>query len=172
MVAYFASKPFWYCSRFSIKTSEITKKFWKDINDPTLLDIKNGILSHNDGEVFEVTSPQFQPRTDSLRFTGKVYVLINRYSYSNATTTPAMIQDYGFGKIVGEPTADCPTLYAAIHDFKLPNTKLAIGYPKAFMVRPNGSTKVQGVMPDYVIPKNISEEDAIAYTLKIIEREK
>ncbi len=174
MVAYFATKPFWYCSRFSIKTSELTKKFWKDVTDTTISTIKGAILSHKDGEIFDVPLPTYQPRTDSLRFTGKVYVLINRYSYSNAATTPAMIQDYGFGKIVGEATADCPTLYAAIHDFKLPHTQLAVSYPKAFMVRPNGNTEFKGVQPDYKIDADdtTKEDDVLQKTLQIIKDNK
>lgn len=174
MVAYFANKPFWYCSRFSIKTSELTKQFWKDVTDTTLSTIKEAILSHKDGEIFDVPLPTYQPRTDSLPFSGKVYVLINRYSYSNAATTPALIQDYGFGKIVGEATADCPTLYAAIHDFKLSHTQLSVSYPKAFMVRPNGNTGFKGVQPDYKIDEDDMTKDdkVLQKTLDIIKNNK
>ena len=81
-----------------------------------------------------------------------------------------MIQDYGFGKIVGEQTADSPTLIAAIHDFKLPNTKLNVEYPKAFMVRPNGNVASRGVAPDYPVADEVSgsSDRTLAYTLKLI----
>ncbi|MEC5145763.1 S41 family peptidase [Chitinophaga sp. 212800010-3] len=169
MIAYFANKPFWFCSRFSVRTSALTKAFWKGVNDSTLKDIKEAILSHNDGEVFDTPIPSFPPRTDSFRFTGNAYLLVNRYSYSNAAVTPALVQDYGFGKVVGEPTADCPTLYAAEHDFKLPHTQFICSYPKAYMVRPNGNTESKGVQPDYpVAVKPGTEDNVLEYVLGLI----
>jgi len=174
MVAYFATKPFWFCSRFSVKTSELTKKFWVGVTDTTLKDIRAAILSHKDGEVFDTPLPTYPPRTDSLKFTGHVYVVINRHSYSNATTTPAMIQDYHFGKIVGETTADCPTLYAAEHDFQLPHTHFTVSYPKAYMVRPNGSTALTGVVPDFLFKDDGMgpEDKTLNYTLQLIKENK
>jgi C-terminal processing protease CtpA/Prc len=85
-----------------------------------------------------------------------------------------MIQDYGFGKLVGEATSDCPTLYAAIHDFKLPHTQLSVSYPKAFMVRPNGSTEFKGVQPDYKIDGgDLGKDDKVLEkTLDIISQNK
>ena len=41
MVAYFADKPFWYCSRFSIKTSALTKQFCFVTAIPVCIFIKN-----------------------------------------------------------------------------------------------------------------------------------
>jgi C-terminal processing protease CtpA/Prc len=174
MVAYFASKPFWFCSRFSVKTSELTKKFRVGVTDTTLKDIRAAILSHNDGEVFDTPLPTYSPRTDSLKFTGHVYVLVNRRSFSNATTTAALVQDYHFGKIVGETTADRPTLYAAEHDFKLPHTQLTVTYPKAYMIRPNGSTSRSGVVPDYTFKDDgLGKEDkTLNYTLELIRENK
>ena len=174
MVAYFATKPFTFCSRFSIKTSSLTKQFWKGVTDTTLSPLKAAILSHPDGDIFDFPLPTYPPRADSLCFRGKVYVLINRYSYSNATTTPALIQDYGFGTIVGEPTADCPTMQAAVHDFKLPNTQLSVSYPKAFIIRPNGNTALKGVTPDYQANEDdLTKEDTLLeYTLQLIREKK
>jgi hypothetical protein len=174
MVAYFASKPFSFCSRFSVKTSELTKKFWEGVTDPHVKEIRSEILSHKNGETFDTPVAVYQPRADSLKFTGHVYVLINRHSYSEATTVPAMIQDYGFGKIVGEATSQSPTLYAAEHDFSLPNTKLVVTYTKAYMVRSNGSTSTGGVIPDYPFQDDgLGKEDkTLNYTLKLIREGK
>jgi hypothetical protein len=174
MVAYFATRSFWFCSRFSVKTSALTKKFWAGVTDTTLKDIRAAILSHPDGEIFDTPIPSYPPRTDSLKFTGHVYILINRHSFSNATTTPALIQDYHFGKIVGETTADCPTLYAAEHDFTLPKTHMIVTYPKAYIVRPNGSTSPSGVVPDYPFKDDElgAADKALNYTLQLIAENK
>ena len=173
MVAYFASRPFSFCSKFIVRTSQNTKESWKDVSDSTLLELRAQILSHENGSRFEVSIPKYQPRKDSLRFGGKVYVLINRYTYSNATVTAAMIQDYGFGKLVGEATVDAPTVYGSIQNFRLPNTQMLVSYPKAFAIRPNGNSSFHGVVPDYQVKESIltDNDEILEYTLQLIRED-
>jgi hypothetical protein len=170
MVAFFATKPFSFCSKFIVRTSQKTKDFWKDISDPTLMELRKEILTHENGSRFEVSITKYQARQDSLRFRGKVYVLINRYTYSNATVTAAMIQDYGFGKLVGKGTVDAPTVYGSIQNFRLPNTQMLVSYPKALTIRPNGDTSLHGVVPDYEVKDNqfSNNDDILDYALKLI----
>ena len=151
LVRFFADKPFRFCSRFRVKTSAMTKAFWPDMNEPSLRDLREKILSHGDGEIFDGEIPFCEPVEASRRFTGKVVVLVDRYSYSQATCTAAMIQDYGLGTVVGEVTADVPSNYAAIHQFSLPRTGIAVSYPKAFLIRPNGDERFVGTVPDLVV---------------------
>ncbi len=170
LLAYFATRPFAFNSSFTVKTSPVTKRFWQDVNEPALANLKANILTRKDGEVFKVETPLEMPRTDSLRFTGNVYALIDRYTYSNATTVAAQIQDYRFGQLVGEQTAESPTLYAAVHEFELPRTKIGVTYPKAFMVRPNGDKSLKGVMPNFPVSEDAltSEDEVLAWTLNHI----
>lgn len=162
LIAYFANRPFSFSSSFRVKTSKLTKEFWQDVSDTLLNDLKQKILTMKDGEIFEAPIKKYPPRTDSLKFDGRVYVLINRYSYSNAATTAAIVQDYKFGVLMGEQTADSPTLYAAVHQFKLPNTQIEVTYPKAFIIRPNGNLALKGVSPDVPLNENIfTQEDEI-----------
>jgi len=174
MIAYFATSPFWYCSEFSVKTSSITKQFWRDVKDSSLQDLKTQILTKKDGEIFKVLFQNNSPRTDSLRFEGRVYVLIDRYSYSNAVSVAAIVQDYSFGLIIGEPTADVASSYGATHEFKLPNSQLSVSYPKAFIVRPNGDRSLKGVTPDVNIVDNpFTETDEILdFCIKYINERK
>jgi hypothetical protein len=174
MVAYFANKPFKFCSKFLVRTSQNTKDFWKGVNIPILEGLKSEILSHENGSRFEYSIPLYEPRKDSLHFDGKIYVLIDRYSYSNATATAAMIQDYGFGKLVGEQTADIPTTFGSAQNFKLPNTQIIVTYPKALTIRPNGDMSSNGTIPDYKIEDNIftPEDEILNYILKLIKENK
>lgn len=64
-----------------------------------------------------------------------------------------MIQDYGFGRILGEETADVPTTYASVLNFELPETGFLVTYPKSRIVRPNGDQTVRGVVPDIAIDR-------------------
>jgi len=100
-----------------------------------------------------------QPR--EAGYSGRVWALIDRHSYSNATTVAAIIQDYGFGVIPGEETADIPTSYASSAQFTLPATGIAVTYPKAYCVRPSGQEALQGVVPDHALEFGIAagEED-------------
>lgn len=134
--------------------------------------LKNEILSNENGTRFENTIPFNQPRTDSLRFTGKVYVLINRYDLSQAVVTAAMVQDYKSGILVGEETADHSSLFGSSHTFKLPNTELVVQFPKAFIVRPNGDEKAKGVIPEYIVKEDIftKEDEILEYTLNLIRK--
>jgi C-terminal processing protease CtpA/Prc len=174
MVAYFATRPFSFTSAFYVKTSQITKEYWKNVSDTdTLLaDLKRSILEKKDGEQFEANIRKYAPRTDSLKFEGKVYVLIDRYSYSNTATTAAIVQDYKFGVLIGEQTADSPTLYGAVHEFELPNTKISITYPKALMVRPSGDRTLAGVKPDFSVPDDMftTEDEVLNWTVAYINK--
>ena len=62
-----------------------------------------------------------------------------------------MIQDYGFGTIIGEKTSDMATTYGAMETFRLPNTGIVVGFPKAHIVRPSGERRSDGVTPDIAI---------------------
>lgn len=171
MIAYFANKPFSLSSKFSMKTSQMTKDFWKEINIPEHQTVKEQIMSHENGTYFDVFIPEIMPHMKSKRFKGNIYALINRYSYSNTSSVAAIIQDYGFGVIIGEETAEEQSSYAAFHIFNLPNTQRSVAYPKAYFIRPNGDTTSRGVVPDYIVFEDIftDKDEVLEYTLKLIK---
>jgi C-terminal processing protease CtpA/Prc len=172
MVAFFATEPFGGASKFSMRTSEISKNFWKGVNDTSEIAIvKKEILSRENGARFEIETSKYkyQPRTDSLRFNGNVYVLINRFSSSQAIEVPAMIQHYKFGTLVGQRTS--PLTDANARQFKLPNTQLTVTFPEAFY---DDSSMANGVIPEHLINDDIlTEKDEILdYALRLIEDNK
>jgi C-terminal processing protease CtpA/Prc len=174
LLAYIADKPFKFCSKFEVKTSQLTKDFWIQIEDSNLIGLKNQILNHKNGEVFISEIPYHETKPVSDRYLGNVYVLINRYSYSQAALTAAMVQDYEFGILIGEKTADTPSTYASNHQFELPNTHIAVNYPKAFIVRPNGDETFHGVIPEHKVKENVftKEDEILEYTIKLIRGER
>lgn len=171
MISYFADKPFLFASKFRIKTSQLTKDHWRELDVPEHQAVKEKILNQENGTYFDAPLTEIDPHPDSIRFNGKVYVLINRYSYSNTSSVAAIIQDYNFGKIVGEETAEVVSSYGAVHTFELPNTGWNIIYPKALGVRPNGDVSQRGVIPDYIFEEDIftDKDEVLEYTLKLIE---
>ena len=170
LISYFADKKLRFTNEFMVRTSKITKSYWQDVTDPSAEALKKEILNRPDGDRFENELPWVYPREDSMRFSGKLIVLVNRYDYSQAVNAAAIIQDYGFGILVGEETADCASFYASSHTFELPNTGLKIQYPKAYFTRPNGDKTPRGVIPDHLIENNIhtSDDEILEFALELI----
>ena len=106
--------------------------------------------------MFEFDLPQAHPR-EGRRFSGKVYLLINRHSYSNTANVAALAQDLKFATILGEETSDLATTYGAMEQFALPRTGIAVGFPKAYIVRISGDATPRGVVPDIAIATPLPE---------------
>lgn len=172
LISYFAHKPFKWYSEFSVKTSKILKEqilLQADTTD----EYSRAILSNTDGKIFNYDFPKYTPIENSRRFKGKVYVLINRQTYSMAAVSAALIQDYKFGKIVGEETGDVPTLYASQFSYTLPQTGIVVKAPKSYIVRVNGSKKLEGLKPDiYIQDHLLDDKDEILDELLLILNKK
>ena len=157
MVSYIADRPFTWNSRFRLKTSQWLKEHTRQHNDTTDTYFRE-ILTHGNGELYDYTFEEWQPQPKSKRFTGIVYVLINRQSHSQSAVCAAQIQDYDFGTIVGEETGDYPSLFASQFQYPLPNTAIVAKVAKGYIVRVNGSTKEEGVIPDIWIKDHLLDE--------------
>ncbi|MBN3519432.1 peptidase S41 [Algoriphagus lutimaris] len=161
LISYFADRPFTWNSKFTLKTSSFLKDHVRKNNDTTTR-YSREILSHKNGEIFDFTFEDIQPQPLEKRFTGEVFVLVNRQSHSQSAVTAAQIQDYRFGKIVGEETGDYPSLYASVFRYKLPNSGIEVQVSKGYIVRVNGSTAEEGVIPDiYIKDYLLDEKDEI-----------
>lgn len=168
IVARLVDEPYRFASRYEVRAGPNTKAAWADWEgepDTLASRIAAALETADDGEVVPVDLPLTQPISDDA-FDGRVWVLINQHSYSNAAVVAALMQDLGIATIVGEETADLPTTYGAVETFALPNSGAVITYPKAYMVRPSGDQSTRGVAPDFVIAPNPvgSAEDVMLET--------
>lgn len=158
VIAWFADRPFRFSSKFKVRVSPqstAANQARLDAN-PGNSDSVSQLYaelyaSKENGQTVLFPIPEVKPRS-APRFEGDVYVLVNRYSFSNAVTAAALIQDYGFGVVMGEQTADMATTYGAMEQFTLPNTGIVVSYPKALIVRPNGNESAHPVSPDIQLP--------------------
>ena len=157
LVSYLADKPFKWCADFTLKTSKALKDFTRKNNDTTTTYFQQ-ILARKDGKIYAPNLGFYQPQISSKRYKGKVYVLVNRQSISQATVTAAQIQDYNWGTIVGEETGEYPSLYASIFPYVLPNTGITVYISKGQIIRVNGSKKQEGVIPDILIKDHLIDE--------------
>lgn len=157
MIAWFANKPFRFFSQFKVKVSPESIKANADRieNDaaaagPVSRQYAEMYAKAKPGDVVDFEMPLVDPRQGD-RYDGKVFLLLDRQAYSNTVAVAALVQDYKFGTILGEETSDMATTYGAMEKFKLPKTGIAVCYPKAHIVRPNGNLKSHGVTPDIAI---------------------
>jgi len=157
LIAWFATRPFRFASDFRIRVSPETVasnaarlKTSVDPADSVSARMAALYARSASGSVVPFPVDEGRPRP-APRFRGAVYLLVDRHSYSNAATTAALVQDYRFGTILGEETSDLATTLGAMETFELPNTGIAVGYPKALIVRPSGSRIRRGVVPDIPI---------------------
>ncbi|NRB59387.1 MAG: peptidase S41 [Winogradskyella sp.] len=157
LVSYFADKPFQWNSKFQLKTSSLLKENVIKTKDTTNV-YWQAFLNHKNGEIFNYNFSPFEPQEKSKRFKGKVYVLVNRHSYSQSTVTAALIKDYNFGTIVGEETAEYPTLLASIFTYKLPFTGIKVDVPKGKIYRINGEESRNGLIPQIIIRDHLLDE--------------
>lgn len=169
MIAYFATRPFRFTSDFRIRVSEAAtssnrRRLELGNNDPgsTSNRLAAAYAGSRNGELVAFEIQETPPRPEG-RFTGPVYLLVDRHSYSNTVSVAAIVQDYGFGKILGEETADLATTYGAMEQFRLSRTGIEVGFPKALILRPNGDRAARGLLPDIPIVQDppFSPEDRV-----------
>ncbi|MFK8014765.1 MAG: S41 family peptidase [Gammaproteobacteria bacterium] len=176
MLAWIASGPFRFCSSFTIRSSDEAAASNQERldNNPAAVAGVSGQFAQQyakvpRGENFEFDIPLVTPREDQ-RFTGDVYVLVDRHSYSNSVNVAAIVQDYKLGLIAGEKTADMATTYGAMETFTLAGTGMKVGFPKAHIVRPSGERRSDGVTPDLPIESPIVPTDGDTMLDLLIEK--
>ena len=158
LVSYIADKPFKWASKFQLKSSSILKEDVRQTKDTTETYWKS-ILEHKNGEIYDYDFDFYKPQPRVKRYQGDVYVLVNRQSYSQSTVTASQIQDYGFGQIVGEETAEYPNLLASIFAYNLPKTGINVDISKGKIQRISGIDNNKGVIPDILIKDHLLDEN-------------
>lgn len=156
IIARLAREPYRFASRYEVRAGPLTKRKWAEWEgDAESLAgrIAAALARSEAGELVAVELPMTKP-LERNAFRGRVWLLVDRHSYSNAAVVAAMMQDQGIATILGEETADLPTTYGAVESFDLPHSGANIIYPKAHMVRPSGSELLRGVVPDFPIAPN------------------
>lgn len=158
----YADRTFRFASTFRIKVSEAAiasnaKRLQPGESTGTSAQLAKAYAGHKPGEFINFPIPGVEPANKAQRFEGRVFILINRYSYSNTVMLAALSQDFHFATIIGEETADLASTYGAMEQFTLDRSGIAVGFPKAHIVRPNGDETSRGVVPDMVIETPLLE---------------
>ncbi len=175
MLAWIADRPFRFFSEFLIRSSDEAAA--SNAARLTAQDDPNSVSAQfakrydevPRGQMFKFDLPFAQPR-DAARFEGQVVALVNRHSFSNAVNVAAIVQDYGFGIIAGEATADLATTYGSMEQFELPQTGIRVGFPKSHIIRPSGDRTPGGVTPDWTITSPVGPQKDDVVLNALVER--
>lgn len=93
-----------------------------------------------------------QPQPDNpLLFKGRVYVLVGGMTYSSAVLFSNVMQDFGFGQLVGARGHARARQSGGIQVRPLPNTRLDLVVPRFVLDRPSGARTPELVTPDIVL---------------------
>ena len=97
------------------------------------------------------------PKDKSLRFSGNMFLLTDKHTFSAAATFAGLFKELELGTIVGEETGGTIEYYGDYWFMKTPNTGITFYVaPKKFTQYGNENPK-QGVIPDHKV-KNIGDD--------------
>lgn len=136
--------------------SYVANKKFKMISnlEEKLNEDNRGVFSYK-GEVGALIKTPWEewvtPISESQRFTGRTYLLISPITYSSGIVFASSLKDNDFATLIGQETGGNANQTAQGNLFNLPNSQLRAYITTRMLVRPSGSMKIEGVMPDYKI---------------------
>lgn len=150
IMAYFADKPYRHGSTYIKKVISGRESATEKLGARVI------------GEIVTWQLPQPE---HPLRFTGKVYVLISRMTYSSSILFINTMQDFKFGTLVGEAGAARARQSGGVQNFVLPTTKWGASVPRFILDRPSGSRQPELIQPDLLMPDDPFNERALINAL-------
>ena len=126
-----------------------------------------GSATEQVGDVIHGTQENWeQPQpANPLLFKGRVYVLVGGLTYSSAVLFSNVMQDFGFGQLVGARGYARARQSGGIQIRSLPNTKLELVVPRFVLDRPSGARTPELVTPDIVLPDDPFDKRALVDAL-------
>jgi hypothetical protein len=101
------------------------------------------------GEVLHYDASTVDPADNMQRFTGKVYVLVGKGTFSSAIMFATIIKDNAIAPLIGElPEDGHPSHFGEMYSVKLPNTQLAVRFGVKEWIRPAGKSAGNILVPD------------------------
>lgn len=102
-----------------------------------------------DGTIQTWEQPELK---NPLHFSGKVYVLVGRTTYSSAILFSNTVQDFKFATTVGEDGYARARQSGGIQQMILPHTKLGVIVLRFVLDRPSGARSPELIRPDIAMP--------------------
>ena len=129
------------------------------------------------GHVIPHTFPEQSGRKPDAFFEGRVYLLVNKGTFSMASSFATMLRDYKVGTIIGYETGGMPITNGGPHRFTLKNSRIPCHVAWTQMLPPIAlpGDDQNGVIPD--VPLNDQkladfrgeQDPALAFILRYIK---
>jgi C-terminal processing protease CtpA/Prc len=120
------------------------------------------------GEVYVSKPGIISPGVNPLRFTGQVYVLSGRKTFSSGQMFLAVVKNNKLATVIGEETNEPGCRAGEVHMFSLPNSRLRVSSSVKYWTPPGGCNGARGIIPDVVITESpndyLTEKDVILQT--------
>ena len=151
ILPYVATKPYRWASTYRKRVLEE----YRDEGETT-----GDIVS---GEIDRWIQPE---PGNPLRFSGKVYVLIGRSTYSSAILFSNVVQDFGFGVVAGTGGSARANQTGGVQKSTLPNSGLVLWWPRFILARPSSARDPLYATPDVEVTENPrNPRDAVEWLL-------
>lgn len=127
------------------------------------------------GEIYSSQSKKIQPSKNPLRFSGPVYVLSGRKTFSSGQMFLAVVKDNKLATMIGEETNEPGCRAGELHRFDLPNSKLRVSSSVKYWIPPGGCNGRRGIVPDVLVNErpedySASRDAVLSATLDLIRR--
>ena len=128
-----------------------------------------------EGDIVTLELPDQRPSDNPFRFTGRIFLLVGRQSFSASTVFASVAKHYKIATLIGDETGDPTTLYADSIDFTLPNSGLEAFVASKLLVCPGSKNDGRGVIPDYEVKQKPEDtangvDTVLQFTLDLIKK--
>jgi len=168
-----------YCwGKAYLKRSAHQKKLYEiilkdELSDSTYTNSQdyNDYFTSNDGEIIELDSSIEKGKNEEFLYKGKVFVLIDKNTFSAAITFAAICQCFDFATLVGEETYGRTSNYTSLVPVSLSIPTLSLGIAHRIVINPCSKGFDNGLNPDIAIKRTHSsylngKDDVIEFILK------
>ena len=174
---YLTNRPFCACNKVVIRFSEPVRKEYREKAEKYLREHPQDTIDAEDLKILAYPDTIFthveslenycQPYADSLRYTGKIYLLNSHYTYSSASWLAAIFKHYKIGTLIGEETGGMNITSGDIIYMNLPHPKFKLALPTKiyYFIGTDDNSPVHGILPDIPVPA----EEAMDAAFKLIE---
>ena len=153
---YLTTKPYRMYSQVKIKVSQNLKdKLGREEFEKNYFPWETPI-----GTIQTYEFPLREPGTNELRYKGPLIVLSGTSTLSSGMNFVNAVKDYELGIVVGDETGNPATMFGDIEAYTLPHSGLNLYVSTKYFVRPNGSIKRHGVLPDHNVRQNAEDTRA------------
>ena len=126
------------------------------------------IYSAEDHANARVEYKPVKPYRGKRAFTGEVFLLMDKNTFSAGTCFAAIVKDYNMATIIGQESGNLANFHAdGLIRFNLPVSGLHLQVSTSYLVRPNGDESQTPVQPDVKLAENI---DALEYALQLSKK--